>query len=129
MASTMSEYQVRMRKIFDYLGARCVRCSCTENLHIDHINHLTKSFTIGENWSRSWDVLEPELKKCQLLCREHHLEKSKKEGSLAKGWTNQPRQKHGTVWSYIKYKCRCDDCKRAKAQASKKQYKKKQGVV
>ena len=125
MASTMKEYQAKMEKVFEYLGGQRVKCGRTEGLHVDHIDHLTKSFTIGENWGRSWDVLEPELKKCQLLCKEHHLEKSKKEGSLAKGWTNQPRQKHGTAWSYIKYKCRCDDCKAAK----KASVEKKQSVV
>ena len=129
MASTMSEYQAKMQKIFDYLGGRCVKCGCVEDLHVDHINHLTKSFTIGENWSRSWDILEAELKKCQLLCKEHHLEKSKEEGSLAKGWNKQPRQTHGTVWSYSKYKCRCDLCKDVKSKAMKQQYEKKQGIA
>lgn len=129
MTSTMSEYKKKMEKIFDYLGGCCVKCGSNEQLHVDHVDHLTKSFTIGENWSRSWDTLEPELKKCQLLCKEHHLEKSKEEGSLAKGWTNQPRQIHGTVHSYIKYKCRCAECKKAKSLAMKKEYKKKQGMV
>lgn len=129
MASTMSEYKARMEKIFAHLGGKCVKCGSSENLHVDHTNHFTKSFTIGENWSRSWDVLELELKKCQLLCREHHLEKSKEEGSLAKGWSNQPRQAHGTVWSYNRYKCRCNLCKDAKSKAMKQQYKKKQGIA
>lgn len=120
MASTMSEYKAKMEKIFEYLGGKCVKCGSTEHLHVDHMDHLNKSFTISENWGRSWDVLEQELKKCQLLCKDHHLEKSKEEGSFAKGWTNQPRQKHGTAWSYIKYKCRCDDCKAAKARSAKK---------
>ena len=129
MTSTMSEYKTKMEKIFDYFGGKCVKCGSIENLHIDHINHLTKSFTISENWSHSWEVLEPELKKCQLLCKKHHLEKSKEEGSLAKSWKSQPNQIHGTVWSYTKYKCRCTDCKKAKSDAMKKQYRNKQGLA
>lgn len=128
MASTMSEYRLKMLEIFRYLGGHCVKCGSTEQLHVDHIDHLTKSFTISENWGRSWETLEPELNKCQLLCKEHHLEKSKEEGSLAKGWTNQPRQTHGTVWSYSKYRCRCSLCKDAKSQV-RRSGNKKQGIV
>ena len=63
MTSTMSEYRSKMEKIFEYLGGKCVKCGSSNNLQIDHTDHLTKSFSIGENWSRSWEVLEPELKK------------------------------------------------------------------
>ena len=122
MASTMSEYKVKMQRIFNYLGGKCLNCNSTETLQIDNIDHFNKSFTIASNWGRSWDYLLPELNKCQLLCKDCHLSKSMSEGSLAKGWTNQPRQTHGTVWSYTKYKCRCQLCKSAKSE-SMKQYK------
>lgn len=123
MTSTTGEYRKKVKKMVAFLGGRCVKCGTTESLNFDHIDHLTKSFDISQNWGRSWEVLEPELRKCQLLCKLHHLEKSKDEGSLSKGWTNQPRQTHGTVWSYSKYKCRCHRCKEAKAEANKKQRK------
>lgn len=73
-----------------------------------------------ENWARTWKVLEVELKKCQLLCSKCHKDKTSSEGSLGKNWTNQPRQKHGTVWSYTKYKCRCVECKQAKSAYEKR---------
>lgn len=114
MTSTMSEYRKKMQRIFDHLGSKCVTCGSTTQLHVDHIDHMNKSFTIANSWGLSWDKLIVELAKCQLLCKICHLTKSKAEGSLAKGWTNEPRQKHGTVWSYSKYKCRCDLCKAAK---------------
>ena len=122
MPSTMSEYNRKMDKIYEFLGGKCVICGRTESLHVDHIDHTTKSFNIANNWGRAWSHLEPELAKCQLLCAEHHLEKSRSEGSLAKGWTNEPRQVHGTLHSYTKYKCRCDGCKKAKSVAMKRQY-------
>ena len=125
----MSEYRLKMQRIFDHLGGQCVKCRSTTELHVDHTNHLDKSFTIANSWGLSWDKLLPELTKCQLLCKTCHLEKSREEGSLAKGWTNEPRQTHGTVNSYTKYKCRCDDCRAAKSLAMKKQYRIKQGIA
>ncbi len=120
MASTMVEYRNRMNQIFIHLGGKCAKCDATEDLQVDHKNHEYKSFTIASNWSRSWKVLLPELEKCQLLCKQHHLQKTLEEGSLAKGWTTQPQNKHGTAWMYSKYGCRCVACKAAKKQASKK---------
>lgn len=117
----MSEYRARMQKIWDHLGGECVHCGATENFHVDHTDHTDKAFTISQNWSRSWDVLVAELEKCQLLCEDCHLIKSQQEGSLAKGWTNESRQVHGTVWSYRKYKCRCEACKAAKAASRKEE--------
>lgn len=120
MVSTMSEYHARMKKIRNHLGGRCVICGVAENLHVDHVNHLNKSFNVGENWGRAWSVLEKELEKCQLLCEEHHREKTAGEGSLAKGWTNQKRVSHGSVSYYVRYGCRCALCKRAKSEYERK---------
>ena len=122
MASTMEQYREKKEKIFAHLGGKCVQCGSSDDLQIDHTNHLDKDFTISNWWGLSWEKLLPELEKCQLLCKPCHRGKTKQEGSLAKGWMNQPRQVHGTVWSYTKYKCRCADCKAAKSAAMKKQY-------
>lgn len=84
MASTMTEYRRRRKKILEYLGSKCADCGKTSTLQVDHTDHLTKGFDISKNWSRSWDILEPELDKCQLLCKKCHLSKSKDEGSLNK---------------------------------------------
>ena len=122
MAATINEYHQKMDKIFNYLGGKCVKCDTMDNLEVDHKDHTEKKFVISSSWGLSWNKLVIELTKCQLLCKDCHLEKSISEGSLAKGWTNESRQKHGTVWSYTKYKCRCVDCKLAKSIAMKKQY-------
>lgn len=120
----MSEYISKIKKIHDYLGGKCVSCGSTENLQIDHIDHTSKLFSIANHWGRSWEFLKPEIAKCQLLCKDCHLIKSKEEGSLAKGWTNQPKYKHGTVRMYSHYKCRCDECKLAKSLARKRERRK-----
>lgn len=120
MPSTMSEYQEKKERMISYLGGYCKECGTTDHLQIDHVDHTQKSFTVTENWGRSWSILQPELDKCQLLCKTCHLKKSIAEGSLAKGWSNQPRIKHGTTWTYNKHKCRCDLCTEAKKASYKK---------
>src|ERR1700744_653152 len=105
MASTAQQYRARMQFLIEELGGKCANCPTTSGLQFDHIDHSTKSFSIADRWSANIEVLREELKKCQLLCGKCHREKTAREGSLGKGWSKQPRQVHGTVWSYTKYKC------------------------
>lgn len=128
MASTLLEYAVRKEEIHRHLGGVCNKCRRADDLHVDHIDPKSKEFTIMPSWSLSWDKLLPELAKCQLLCKECHLEKSRSEGDLATGWTSKPYWNHGTVWGYSKYKCRCEDCKLAKSKKMKQDYTKNIGV-
>lgn len=81
----MSEYSRRKMKMHEHLGAKCAVCDTEENLHIDHKDPSTKEFCVLSNWAISWERLVAELDKCQLLCADHHLEKSMAEGSLAAG--------------------------------------------
>jgi hypothetical protein len=113
MTSKISDYKKRRKEMLQYLGGQCKHCKCLDNLQFDHIDHSLKSFDISAKWSTHWDLLIKELDKCQLLCKTCHKEKTKQEKSWSKSWTTQPRQKHGTVWSYAKYKCRCELCKAA----------------
>lgn len=121
MASTKQEYEKRMSLFKEMLGGKCAKCGSTENLQMDHIDHEAKSFTISKRWALKLERLIDELAKCQLLCGKHHKEKTLAEGSLAKGANKQARQVHGTVWSYTKYKCRCEACRSAKSKAMKHQ--------
>lgn len=108
----MSEYQQKKQRIHDYLGSTCVVCGSSDDLHIDHIDPSTKCFTIMTCWSYSWAVLQPELDKCQLLCKPHHLHKSIINGDLSSGgWNKISNPSHGTAVMYGKFKCRCSDCK------------------
>lgn len=71
-----SRYQTRKNIMIQALDGKCVQCESTENLEFDHIDPETKSFSVMKLWNRSWDVLLPELEKCQLLCKECHKAKS-----------------------------------------------------
>lgn len=117
----MSEYMLRryherMGRAREMLGGKCAQCGIDEDLHLDHIDYRTKSFTIAKLWSVSEERFLAELKKCQLLCRPHHEEKSVEEIREmsfireAKKRETTRGFRHGTVWSYRKHKCRCEDC-------------------
>lgn len=65
------------------LGNRCYSCGCTQDLEFDHIDPATKDPKIkgdtrqGFPWSWSWNRIEIELSKCQLLCEDCHKQKTR----------------------------------------------------
>jgi hypothetical protein len=61
----------------------CVRCGATDHLELDHKDASSKSFEI--NWKLSWERLEPELAKCQVLCHDCHGTKTGEYGDKAPG--------------------------------------------
>jgi hypothetical protein len=97
-------YYIRRQRLLDYLGGKCVRCGTTENLHFDHIDPSKKSFDIGKNVTLN-DAVKAELDKCQLLCEAHHYEKTGEENRT---------DTHGTIYRWMKKKCRCDVCNEAR---------------
>lgn len=99
-------YRKRRQAIFDYLGGKCVKCGATDNLHVDHIDPAKKSFHIGKRCSVN--TIKEELDKCQLLCKDHHLEKT---------ITEKPPFTHGTSYGWMKRKCKCAVCEAAKQAA------------
>jgi hypothetical protein len=98
----------RRAKLIEMLGGRCVRCGATEKLHFDHIDPSTKTFAVGSDLSRAWDVLVEEALKTQLLCPPCHVEKGRED---------RPEVGHG-LYRYEYYRCRCDVCKAANSIAS-----------
>lgn len=83
----------------------CVVCGATERLELDHINPPTKDPKLKPGtglWSWSKERREIELAKCQVLCHQHHLEKTARDYAEA--------MQHGTSHMYDKYGCRCEDC-------------------
>ena len=104
-------YRKRRQKIIDYLGGRCIECGATENLHVDHIDPMQKSFHISRNVTLNNPAVRAELDKCQLLCRPHHEAKTAKENS---GWS------HGTMTGWQKKKCRCGECRAAQLDYNEK---------
>lgn len=103
-------HQQRMSALIAQLGGCCVYpgCARTDGLEIDHIDPKTKLFTLSDIMNRSWTVIQEEVKKCQLLCKTHHAEKTVLDrGQLpAKGT-------HGTVTAAKYCKPRCAACREA----------------
>lgn len=83
------------------LGGRCVICGSSESLEFDHVDPNLKSFNVSKLWSISKAAREAELAKCQLLCADHHLEKTAKEAETVP---------HGGGVSG-KHGCKCDLCR------------------
>lgn len=93
-------YLRRRNETIAFLGGKCVVCSTTDDLEIDHINPEEKTFDFGKalaGWAQH--RINEELKKSQLLCKPHHLEKSKIDNGIEHG---------GGLTG--KKNCRCDKC-------------------
>ncbi len=59
------------------LGNRCSICGydkCSEALEFHHLDPKQKAFSISSNSNKKWETLEPEIKKCILLCANCHRE-------------------------------------------------------
>jgi 5-methylcytosine-specific restriction endonuclease McrA len=104
-------YHKKKAKYISLLGGKCVVCSTTEGLEFDHVKPDEKEITIGKLMNYSEERILKELRKCQLLCKECHLAKSKNEGSLNKEPHNKGKWNHGTTTSYMDKRCRCLECK------------------
>ena len=79
-------------------------CGSADSLEIDHIDYESKSFSVSRLWGVNESDFWAEIGKCQLLCSEHHVEKTKVESSLRHPIT------HGKYWAAYKYKCGCEVC-------------------
>lgn len=82
-------------------GKACVECGDMDNLELDHIDPSQK--VSHRIWSWSADRRAEEIAKCQVLCSECHLAKTRSE---------RPKPRCGTEWMYHKG-CRCEDCRHA----------------
>jgi len=71
-------YYETLSECKEKLGGKCVKCGATERLEFDHIDPKNKSFCITKNLRMGdKEKLQEELDKCQLLCYDCHLEKTK----------------------------------------------------
>tara|TARA_B100000902_G_scaffold156247_1_gene152590 strand:+ start:32 stop:472 length:441 start_codon:yes stop_codon:yes gene_type:complete len=71
-------YYETLSESMEKLGGKCVKCGATERLEFDHIDPKNKSFCITKNLRMGDnEKLQEELDKCQLLCYDCHLEKTK----------------------------------------------------
>jgi hypothetical protein len=94
------------RRRADYLsGKSCEQCGSTKQLEVDHIDPSLK--VSHRIWSWSAKRREEELSKTQVLCGRCHKAKTARDRFA--------QVKHGNVWMYQRYKCRCDLCRAAKS--------------
>ncbi len=71
-------YDERWPIVVKMLGGKCVECGATDRLQFDHIDPRSKRFEIADKLAQyAWPRLMAELSKCQLLCFDCHIEKSK----------------------------------------------------
>jgi hypothetical protein len=113
----LNRYYKRKQQAQKLLGGVCNVCGTTDSLEFDHIDNSDKSFSISKLWNCSEKVFLEEIYKCQLLCHEHHKEKTKRNKEYRPAW---PEPIHGKVWTYSGHGCRCELCKEAKRNAGRK---------
>lgn len=101
-AEYMRKRNARIRAEF-FTGKSCVKCGSTDSLELDHIDPAQK---VGHRiWSWSAERRATEIAKCQVLCADCHLTKTKAD--------RRARMKHGTESMY-RLGCRCEPCRDAK---------------
>lgn len=94
------------------LGGKCVVCGKVDSLEFDHVDPLSKVKEVSSAIMLDGPLerLIEEVDKCQLLCTEHHIEKSKPQLKRLGGHNRIDNPSHGTAVVYAT-KCRCDACK------------------
>lgn len=101
----LRRYHERRAEAIRSLGGKCVVCGSAENLELDHIDPALKSFDISKLWSVSKARFQAELKKCQVLCKSHHAEKTRRELSVDHGGGASGKRN-----------CKCRPCRDRKAE-------------
>ena len=80
----------RKEVLIEMLGGKCVSCGAIENLQFDHIDPTTKSFSIAKKYICK--AVFEEVRKCQLLCYNCHLEKTAEDYKQGKFTTRSSKK-------------------------------------
>lgn len=90
----------RRAEWFARFGGVCCKCGSDENLQVDHVDPSKKISHRVFSWCD--EKREAELGKCQPLCQQCHINKTR-------AWylENLP---HGNSGAYNKHGCRCEVC-------------------
>ncbi len=62
---------------FEYLGGKCSKCGligCVDIFSFHHNNPEKKDFQLSHVFTYSWEKIQKELDKCELLCGNCHME-------------------------------------------------------
>jgi len=125
----------RKAKAIDLLGGVCVHCGndgtsglLFDKLEFDHINRDREDYKhkLCNMWDYAWDKVVAELKRCQLLCRKCHIEKT-----IIVDLKQLPHSVviHGTANAYNNRSCRCVECTQAWATNKRNYYRNKRKMV
>ncbi len=98
-------YHDRRARVVAHLGGKCRVCGAVEGLEIDHVDPAAKTYNVHRMLILSEAKMWEEVAKCQLLCGQHHDEKTMRE----KGFRLAGEYGHGTHAMY-RY-CKCAECR------------------
>ena len=128
-ATNMAVYMAERRKtrrttLIEMSGGKCIKCGSTDDLNFDHKDPKERTFRLtGDALDKAWKKVLEEWGKCQLLCRECHLEKTRDN----KENNNPPPNKGISKWGEVlpehgceaayAHGCRCAECCKAKHDA------------
>lgn len=92
VCSTCRSYHLRHKrrhKAIEILGGKCLQCGIDDEdvLTFHHRNREDKSFTLCLAWgTKSWEELEKEVSKCDLLCcnchQKFHVMERRRDGGI-----------------------------------------------
>lgn len=106
------EYQRRWReqRRNDFFKHRtCQDCGSYANLCLFYRDHSQKVYQ--SPWGLSAHRLQAELEKCDVVCA---------DCSHKRALARIKPTDHGKLWMYQRYGCRCDECRVAKAEETKR---------
>ena len=95
----MERYHKRRAEAVQLLGGKCVVCGTTEGLEIDHVDRSLKTMNVARMAWVSKERFLKELENCQLLCKPHHIDKTREEQSVPHGGGKAGKKN-----------CPCDPC-------------------
>ena len=105
----------RRNYLIGLAGGKCIKCRRTDNLNFDHRDPRTKLFELsGWGLDKSMELILIEFAKCDLLCEDCHIEKTRTNGDHGKITGSARFFLHGTARNYLEQGCRCERCKNAR---------------
>ena len=112
MAKYMRDRRLRRRKELEAMkGGKCQICGSDKHLHFDHRVNSDRSFRLsGARLDGSWEAILKELTKCDLLCADCHLDKTRANNETGGGHNKISDDAHGNEVLYRTKRCSCNEC-------------------
>lgn len=105
----MAEYmrtrrRERKQQIMQLLGGKCASCGATENLEVDHADPREKRGEPGRSpmIDGPWERILTELEKCQALCHDCHMNKTRLDYSSGRLGHRGGPKKSSIDWDRVR---------------------------